>query len=95
MGGFLSIIIVSGSVFYVGANIFQLGEDFRKETGIRVDSQHGWAQLVDNVDASVPKSILVRLHEERLQGIAYFVSHVTASKEDNWEKEKWVVIEGQ
>lgn len=89
----------SSSVFYVGSDVFQLSEDFREEAGIWVDSQHGCAQLVDDVDASVPKSILVRLHKERFQGVAYFISHVTENNNNKqWEVAwiwRWALISDQ
>ena len=72
----------SGSVLYVGADIFQLSEDLGEEAGFCVDPQHGSAEAVDDVDAPVPEAILVRFNEERLQGVAYFVAHVTAKSNE-------------
>ena len=68
----------SGSVLYVGTDIFQLGEDLGEEAGFSIDSQHGRAEAIDDVDAPVPEAILVRFNEEWLEGVAYFVAHVTA-----------------
>lgn len=67
----------SGSVFDIGAHIFQFREYLREKAGIRIDTKHGCAQAIDNIDTSVPKAILVWFHKEWFQRIANLVSHVT------------------
>ena len=82
---FVSFLFLFSSrpVLDVGSDLLELREDLREERGLGIDPEHGAAQLVDDVDAAVPEFVLVRLHEERLQGVADLVAHVTRVKKKN------------
>ena len=74
---FLPLRFCSRPVLDVGSDILELREDLGEEGRFRVDPEHGAAQLVDDADTPVPELVLVRLHQERLQRVAYLVAHVT------------------
>ena len=73
--------LISVSVFNVGSHFFELGENLREESRFCVDSQHRSAQLVDDEDTPIPKSLLVRFNQERFQRITDFIAHVTETSQ--------------
>lgn len=76
-------------VLDVCPDILELREDLGEEGGLGVDPEHGLAQLVDDVDAAVPELVLVRLDEERFQGVADLVTHVAGTNGQGDTFENW------
>jgi hypothetical protein len=74
------LLLTSWPVLNVCPYVLELCKDLCEEARLRVDPEHWSAQPVDDVHAAVPEAVLVRLDQERLQGVADLVAHVTERK---------------
>lgn len=58
----------------------QFCENLREKSRLAVDSQHFRAQAIDDEETPVPELVLAVLDEERFEGVAYLVAHVTVAQ---------------
>jgi hypothetical protein len=80
------------SILDVRPDVLEFGEDLGEETRLRVDPEHRLRQLVDDLDATVPELLLVRLDEERLQRVADLIAHVAENNYCDGVKSGYVML---